>query len=113
VRVRYTAGARSDLLQLRRYVVSHFDAVTWRRTLADLHEAVLLLVDHPRLGSVPPELEELGIDRYRELTVGRNRIIYETQDDSVFVLIVVDHRRDFRAVLARRVLEPPTDGSTT
>jgi plasmid stabilization system protein ParE len=107
VKIRYTAGARSDLLQLRRYVIGRFDAATWSRTLAELRDQAALLSDQSRLGSVPPELEELGIDRYLELAVGRNRLIYELRDDTVFILLVVDHRRDFRAVLARRLLEPP------
>jgi plasmid stabilization system protein ParE len=111
VRIRYTAGARSDLLQLRRYVIGRFDAATWSRSLADLRDRVTQLADQPRLGTVPPELEELGIDRYRELAVGRNRLIYEPRDDIVVILLVVDHRRDFRAALARRLLEPPTDDS--
>lgn len=108
MRIRYTAGARSDLLQLRRYVIGRFEAATWSRSLAELRDRVALLADQPRLGSVPPELGELGIDRYLELAVGRNRLVYELHDDTVFILLVVDHRRDFRAVLTRRLLEPPT-----
>jgi len=108
LRIRYTAGARRDLLQLRRYVTGRFDAAAWARSLAELRGRVALLADQPRLGSVPPELEELGIDRYLELAVGRNHLLYELRDDTVFILLVVDHRRDFRTVLARRLLESPT-----
>lgn len=108
MKIRYTDGARSDLRQLRRYVLGRFDAATWSRTLAELRNRVALLADQPRLGTVPRELEELGIDRYLELAVGRNRLIYELRTDIVFIVLVVDHRRDFRAVLARRLLEPPT-----
>lgn len=109
MKIRYTTGARSDLLQLRRYVIGRFDAATWSRSLAELRDRVALLADQPRLGTVPPELEELGIVRCLELAVGRNRLIYELRGDTVFILIIVDHRRDFRAVLARRLLEPPID----
>ena len=109
MKIRYAAGARSDLLQLRRYIIGRFDAATWSRSLSELRDRVALLADQPRLGTAPPELAELGIDRYLELAVGRNRIIYELRDDTVFILIVVDHRRDFRAVLGRRLLEPPTN----
>ena len=108
MKIRYTAGARSDLLQLRRYIIGRFDAAAWSRSLAQLRDRVALLADQPGLGTVPPELEELGIDRYLELAVDRNRLIYELRDDTVIVVIVIDHRRDFRAILARRLLEPPT-----
>lgn len=74
----------------------------------ELRDRVALRADQPRLGTVPPELEELGIGRYLELAVGRNRLIYELRDDTVFILLVVDHRRDFRTDLTRRLLEPPT-----
>jgi toxin ParE1/3/4 len=107
VKIRYSVGARNDLLQLRRYIIGRFDAAAWSRSLAELRDRVALLADQPQLGSVPPELGELGIDRYLELAVGRNRLIYELRDDTVFILLVVDHRRDFRSALARRVLEPP------
>lgn len=109
MRIRYTAGARSDLLQLRRNVTGRFDAAAWSRALAELRDRVSLLADQPWLGAVPPELAELGIDRYLELAIGRNRLIYEPRDDAIFILLVVDHRRGFRTVLARRLLEPPTD----
>lgn len=112
MKISYTAGARSDLFQLRRYVIDRFDAATWTRSLAELRDRVALLAGQPTLGSVPLELQEIGVDRYRELAVGRNRILYEVHDDTVFILIVVDHRRDFRAVLSRRLLEPPTNEST-
>jgi toxin ParE1/3/4 len=107
VKIRYTAGARSDLIELRRYVIGRFDAATWLRSLSELRDRIAVLAEQPRLGTVPPELGELGIERYLELAVGRNRIIYEPRDDTVFILMVVDHRRDFRAVLSRRLLEPP------
>lgn len=107
MKIRYTAGARSDLLQLRRYVVGRVDPATWSRSVAELRDRVALLAEQPQLGTVPPELAELGIDRYRELAVGQNRVVYEVRDGTVFILLVVDHRRDFRSVLARRLLEPP------
>jgi len=110
MRIRYTAGARDDLLQLRRYVLGRFDAATWTRSLAELRERVALLAEQPHLGTVPPELDELGVGRYRELAVGRNRVIYEPRDDGIFILLVADHRRDFRALLSRRLLESPRDG---
>jgi toxin ParE1/3/4 len=85
-----------------------------RYTATPLHRYTATpLAEQPRLGTVPPELGELGIDRYLELAVGRNRILYEVRDETVFILIVVDHRRDFRAVLSRRLLEPPTGSPET
>lgn len=72
MKIRYTAGARSDLLQLRRYIIGRFDTATWSRSLTELRDLIVLLAEEPRLGTVPPELEELGIDRYLELAVGRS-----------------------------------------
>jgi hypothetical protein len=53
-------------------------------------------VEDAALSDVPPELEGLGIDRYLELTVGRNRLIKELREDTVVILLVVDHRRPSR-----------------
>lgn len=106
MKIRYATGAENDLLHLRRYIVDRFGAETWSRSLAELRERIAMLADQPQLGTVPPELEEVGIGRYREITVGRNRVVYELRGDTVFIVLVVDHRRDFRSALERWLLQP-------
>ena len=59
-------------------------------------------------GSVPSELEALGIRTYRELSLPPFRIIYQPRDTesglTVSVVVIADARRDFRTLLEERLL---------
>lgn len=66
------------------------------------------LADYPRKRPVPPELEALGISTYRQLSQAPYRIIYSfervDQAEALVVHLVADARRDFRTLLAERLL---------
>lgn len=53
---------------------------------------------------MPEELADLGLDQYRQLVSGMNRLIYEVTDERICIHIVCDVRRDMRALLAQRLL---------
>jgi toxin ParE1/3/4 len=50
-------------------------------------------------------LLNLGIREFREVFFKPYRIIYSIRDSNVYILIIVDGRRDLQALLQRRVLE--------
>jgi hypothetical protein len=56
------------------------------------------------MGSVPEALEALQMVQYRQTLSGMNRIIYEVRQDTVFIHIIVDTRRDIASVLMRRLV---------
>ena len=58
----------------------------------------------PARGRVVPELADLEITAYLELSVPPYRIIYRTEKSKVFVHAVLDDRRDLRELLAERLL---------
>ena len=58
----------------------------------------------PLRGRVVPELREFSITAYRELVLRPWRIIYEVRKDKVYVLAVLDSRRDFIVALQDRLL---------
>jgi len=54
-------------------------------------------------GRVVPELRARGIAMYRELIVAPfYRIMYRVEDNEVWIVAVLDHRRDLDAVLQDR-----------
>jgi len=61
---------------------------------------------HPERGSVPPELREIGIDKYREVVFKPYRIIYQVVEERVIVNLIADGRRDMFALLQRRLTSP-------
>jgi len=54
-----------------------------------------------------PELQELGITRYRETIYKRWRIIYRVDDVSVLVVAVLDTSRNLEDILFKRLLNLP------
>ena len=68
------------------------------KTLANLSE-------HPRRGSYPKELLNIGIREYREIFFKPYRIIYRVVEDNVYVMAIADGCRDMRALLERRLLQ--------
>jgi len=60
---------------------------------------------YPAGRRIVPELQEIGILRYRELIYKRWRIVYKIEKDKVYVLIVVDARRDIEDILFQRLLK--------
>jgi len=57
------------------------------------------------LADAKADMTELG--RYLiKLLVGMNRIIYEVRDETLYIHIICDARRDLRTLLLRRVLRP-------
>jgi toxin ParE1/3/4 len=47
----------------------------------------------------------LGIRDYREVFFKPYRVIYRVMGDTVYVLLIVDGRRDMQTLLQRRLLE--------
>jgi toxin ParE1/3/4 len=62
------------------------------------------LAEFPKQGVYPRELSALGIHEYRELFFKPYRIVYRTIDDTVYVMLIADGRRDTQTLLARRLL---------
>ena len=89
------------------------DVVDWLRLdspsaalrFADrVDEAVTRLASQPRLGRVVPELERHNIGRYRELVIAPWRLFYRIDQGQVYVLAVIDGRRNVEDILLRRLL---------
>lgn len=59
---------------------------------------------HPNVGRILPELKDINIETYRELVIQNWRVIYRVSDKEIFILAVIDSRRDIDDTLLRRVL---------
>ncbi|MCX5769828.1 MAG: type II toxin-antitoxin system RelE/ParE family toxin [Candidatus Hydrogenedentes bacterium] len=100
-----TNGAARDLEEIYDYVAQN-DAPGKADRLVDQLEKVLTTLSvSPRRGAYPKELLALGIREYREVFFKPYRIIYRVIDNAVYILLIVDGRRDMQALLQRRLLE--------
>ena len=62
-------------------------------------------LDHsPMRGRIVPELLRQGISRYREIVIKPWRVIYKIEKKEIFVVTVIDSRRNVEDVLLARLL---------
>jgi toxin ParE1/3/4 len=61
------------------------------------------LYTFPERGRIVPELRDQGILQYRELVIPPWRILYRISGKSVFVLSVLDSRRNIEDILLKRL----------
>ena len=103
-RVTVARGAAGDLESIDRYVAADSSSAAIR-LLDLLLSAVEELSSFPERGHFPKELLALGIREYRQIYLGKYRIVYKVVDRDVAILIIADGRRDMQALLSRRLLE--------
>lgn len=99
-------SAEQDLRELRAYIPGRFSSEQWRTTYGHIKEAIAMLASHPLAGVIPEELLDFGASQYRQIICGKNRIIYETRDQAIYIHIIIDTRKDLQSHLATRLLRP-------
>ena len=105
-KVLLTKDALRDLEELYDYIAFHDTPRRADYVLDKIEEAFSSLYDLPERGAYPKELLALGIREYREIFYKPYRIIYRILKKKVYVLLIVDGRRDMQALLQRRLLDP-------
>jgi len=100
-----TDDAARDLAEIYQYIASHDALQKADHVLQEIEKAFLRLSQAPNRGAYPEELLLLGIREYREVFFKPYRIIYRVMDKNVFVLLIVDGRRDLELLLQRRLLD--------
>ena len=58
----------------------------------------------PQRKRVVPELQRIGILKYREIIYERWRIIFKIDNTKVYILLVVDSRRNLEDILFQRLI---------
>jgi len=104
-RVMLTNDAARDLEELYDYIALHDAPRKADYVLEQIEKAFSKLSEFPERGAYPKELLVLGIREYREIFFKPYRIIYRTMDKNVYVLLIVDGRRDMQSLLQRRLLD--------
>ena len=100
-----TNDAARDLDELYEYIAVHDAPEKADYVLEQIEKAFSSLSEFPERGAYPKELLALGIREYREIFFKPYRIIYRVMGKNVYVLLIVDGRRDMRSLLERRLLE--------
>ncbi len=99
-----TNDAARDLEEIYNYIALHDSFQKADHVLARIEEVFSSLSEFPERGVYPKELLALGIREYREIFFKPYRILYRVMKNVVYVLLIVDGRRDMQSLLQRRLL---------
>lgn len=102
--VMLTQGAEDDLEQIHGWLADQRSSDDADALLDDFIRVIAGLEDFPLRGTVPKELDALGLREFRQVLLRQYRVIYRVVGTAVLVLIVADGRRDMQALLERRLL---------
>ncbi len=100
----WTDTARSDLEEVIGYIAE--DSVDKALSILDRLEAkAASLMTQSARGRIVPELASLDVGQYHELIEAPWRIIYRIESDKIFVVALLDSRRDLTSILLQRLIQ--------
>jgi toxin ParE1/3/4 len=99
-----TTDAAGDLEEIYSYIKRNDSPARAAYVLTCIEKAFSRLSETPERGAWLRELKELGIHDYREIFFKPYRLIYRIIEDEVYVMLIVDGRRDMQNLLEQRLL---------
>ncbi len=100
--VEWANVAERDLESIINYI-AHDSIDEALKMFYKIKDRALLLSTMPQRGRIVPELRRQGISIYRELVCTPWRIIYRISENKVYVLAVIDGRRNVEDLLLDRL----------
>ena len=104
-RVEWTEAASADFIDIIAFI-RRDSPLNAAKVYQRIRKRANSLRRFPDRGHLVPELAELDVTGYREIDIVPYRILYRIDKSKVFVLAVLDGRRDLRQVLTQRMLRP-------
>ena len=102
--VHWTKIAQNDLLNIIEYIKTDSINIA-KKVFLEIKEECTKLHYFPERNRVVPELNEIGITKYREVIHKRWRIIYKIENQTVYILLVVDSRQNLEDILFQRLMK--------
>ena len=101
--VEWTNTGNTDLQSIIRYIAAD-NPLSAAKILGRIKKKAQSLTDFPSRGRVVPELQGIGIYSHREIIIKPWRIIYRIESQTVFVVSVLDSRRQLQDLLLERLI---------
>ena len=100
----WTKNAQFDLESIIEYI--KMDSLTIaKKIFFEIKNECANLHYFPQRKRVVPELQQIGISKYREIIYEKYRIIFKIDNTKIYVLLVVDSRRNLEDILFQRLIE--------
>ena len=100
----WTKNAQFDLESIIEYIKIHSLSIA-KKIFFEIKKECENLHYFPQRKRVVPELQQIGILKYREIIYERWRIIFKIDNIKVYVLLVVDSRRNLEDILFQRLID--------
>ena len=100
----WTKNAKFDLEQIIEYIKIDSQDVA-KKIFFEIKKECENLYYFPRRKRIVPELQQIGILKYREIIYKRWRIIYKIDNTKVYVLLVADSSRNLEDILFQRLID--------
>ena len=100
----WTKSAEYDLELIIQYL--KLDSVSIAKEIfIELIKECENLYYFPQRKRVVPELQQIGIFKYREIIYKRWRVIFKIENEKVYILLVVDTSRNLEDILFQRLIK--------
>ena len=99
----WAAVAENDLLEILVFMAED-NPGNASKILSKIRTRTAKLAHSPMRGRVVPELLSQGISLYREIVITPWRVIYKIERSRVYIVSVIDSRRNVEDVLLARLL---------
>jgi len=96
--------AKQDLKEIFIYVAVNDNLSSANKLLDAIESSCYRLDEFPERGHIPPELKATGIKKYLEIHYKPYRIIYEIENELVYIHSILDGRRNIQEILSERLL---------
>ena len=103
-KVLLTDDAFYDLNELYDYIALHDSPRKADYILEKIEKVLLTLSESLGRGAYPKELREMGIHEFREIFFKPYRIIYRIIKKEIYVVFIVDGRREMESLLQQWLL---------
>jgi len=101
--IKWASPARDDINEIIDFIAEK-NKIYSIKVLNKIKENVEKLRTFPSLYRIVPELEKYGYFIYREIIVDYWRIIYKVENNYVFIMLVIDGRRNLEDILLKIIL---------
>ncbi|MCL2210379.1 MAG: type II toxin-antitoxin system RelE/ParE family toxin [Treponema sp.] len=101
--IKWTAPAREDVSEIIDYIDRTNPAYA-EKLLNLIYKNVKKLDMYPGRHRLVPEFEENGYLTYREIIVEYWRVIYKIEGDIIYIMLVIDGRRNIDSYLLNKML---------
>ena len=101
--VYWTKIAQDDFIEIIEYISLDSQSIA-EEIFEKIKKHTIKLENFPERGRIVPELDFHNINNYRELIITPWRIIYRIEEQKVYILSMIDSRRNFEDIILKRLM---------